>query len=1818
MRRTDHRTGTASSDGRSQSSAADAVDESVDREFTALVSRVGARDATILALRSLKRHLAADTILTMLDESDQSAGEHAAAFSRFAGGATDGDEWELDGPSFYTPAEPLRTDAASLSRQVASWRGYCEDMWDAEEREDIVGTCAAVTERSGSRPGGEAVALYTMMACKRAVWAFAKKDSWAVFPEHVCILLEAALQHRGDDLVLSVRGAVSKALSQTLPHVSGLRELPLERGHEVDMLHGAVWPSKVDGRRRLFRFDNMWRGDPNHSPLHDTVAWLVRPDPATPTTFESEQARLPCAGILETLQSLSVYDDTAVMPAGYQWKHGPSLGQSGEMIAGLCLRERNQEAFNATLRDRWLECLRVAAATPAAVSRAMVGDVARPTPALLLHGVELQWLGHNCLTLRGLSNLGTRRHRTQDTVRNGSQGDSPNSRPPKRKPCCVGRRAHFALSGARKVMALEPMEGEDQKQSEIVLLQRLDRESVNQMYYVLNSAMRNAQAKREYVSLMVTGPRSGDFEAPVPPGWQGGAEGLPVLVEDATARMATWSQEEGWTVDGTVLEPTADAELNLGTLMLAQVTPMIQQLDMAVSAMEKERAPDRLYRGLAGVRLDPSRYGVGRVVLWSSYSSCSADMSVAVGFTSSGDSAVFSILGAGAVRLSRGSRFAREREWLFPGGTLFTIDSSLSTEFAELLGKERLQLYELRVVSKRQAKALQVRQMLSRVHGSGLKCRVAGLYSVAEMLEDESIPVADVAHALMAHGTGTLGSPESKLLFASVCEMAELEQSTVLSQCMQEAAKAGASAAVRDLVAEGVDVRTRFEDGSMPLHLAAASGCADCTEELLLAGAQPNVRDGDGRLPCDVAHSARAHDTVRLLAKWHPLPRRLQDKYQKMSGGRCCASSLVAMLLIITLALVMSLDLVSIKASKPLLQPDAGRLLGLGECAGDWGGGMDYVQASVSNPQECFDMMKLPNVSGVMLASLTECDMYLTPRNIGTRRMAYPNRPLSITPQRVAQLFGKKQCSMCWTDNVEPTPSFLYFHLANAPDVSCQGPLSEGCGYAPAEPGVACPAHLSSGERGVWGCTDGSNCSTETCCRSRGGVSRCPLDKPVHCADCSTGRCCAEDVIDCVGQRAADCSDGPFLPCINQERVWSCSSVPTSFCSTVDLHGVMCPQSCQACPGSVPAEFLYMGGATLLHDGVVSGTGQGCISIAHGIKIVLPERYNITELVLSVFGSVELVEVAGDDDVWVATELQTRAGVVVATLPQPRCVQNFKVRTSARVCELTLQGRRCPSLFQISERCLTPGSSIVWGKEACDLAGKDLGVNVTWRDGPAVPDQSMSYNYGISSCTVQMQVTNTRNVWVSVCVARPHEAYVNVQPDPTPGRCYPDVEDPPRFHVIPRVSYTDCAQTLRQWAGERLASKASSFNSELTQVSYCLLYVSSNVPLGSWESQTDFVPQEHLAVLGPTIALPGRNGTTYRLLNHCYKLEEVNCEAECRKLAECAVFFINVKDKVCAMFSNVTQHYYDTDGTVYLKPSHADKLAITVGPFYCYDATVDVPAPDAGDKYRVSLTGKCPAGTTELTSMEECEDARGALALPSGPVEYAPTAHRGCTFLDTLRFRPKTDEALPNHDMVFATVCKQLPPIDQAYSAIDLAKSDFTDVRILSTACNQCLGIACTMLILWLVLMCRTLRCGCVMAMTLLNPMQTCIGVLSSIGSVLALIAAGSMCTILMDQCDDELRPECDVQWQASAGWAIGALVLTFFIAWLPRMHYTAKKRCAEYSAGKGSTTRSAATTWLSPQQSPQTLLPPLPLVARPVSPTTPTTPGHRPPQLAS
>eukprot|EP00756_Hemistasia_phaeocysticola_P056901 Hpha_TRINITY_DN33545_c0_g1::TRINITY_DN33545_c0_g1_i1::g.171004::m.171004 len=687
------------------------------------------------------------------DTTSAVAGGHASRFT--------------DGGAGHDLAEPLQffqeppsMAEADLPRQVAGWVGPKGRLWIDEEGDDMVGTAMAVAQRSSLGKGAEAAALYTMQVQARVVWFSGSDDSFSSVGRGFAQELESSWQR-------AVSDPASQAITVWVSGGDG-RKVELRKVHPTDELHVGV----RDGRKRdwssssapigsggerpptiMGRYTNANRGDPRDSTLHDSAAWLAVHDQGWDG---DEQRLLPPAAVLELLMSTAVYGTKAVPHESSRWQFGPSLGEEGEAFAEACVAETNQKKYCGDLHQRWKALV---ADSPEAL-RLLVerksAHEALPAPGTLLHSVELQYLG-----LRG----------------------SPD-------------RYHFALSGALK---LGLMPGDSTTR-----LVRIDAEHPVQPYWILNHAMRSAQNEDTSLVLQVTNADgfNGRYEAAYPWGW---APGRPVAPQSASGDVARWCEERSaWMVNETPLPAGAEVTLGMGTFMLRQVTPLMWYLEHALQELVKEagrRTPNRLYRGLAGVTLDPGVYGVGKVIMWSQFSSSSADMSVAQSFTG-GTAVIFTIVAKEVVCVAPASRFQREREFLFPSNSRFIVERSLGEEFAELLGMSA-QLFELRAVTWREAVAVRIRRAMAVVSGAHAPRRVGTLFEATNALEDGDRDVGDAARLLVSHDRGIPSAPEAAAHLGALCAVAGLCPAEVATEALCAVADDGQAEDVEALVTLG-------------------------------------------------------------------------------------------------------------------------------------------------------------------------------------------------------------------------------------------------------------------------------------------------------------------------------------------------------------------------------------------------------------------------------------------------------------------------------------------------------------------------------------------------------------------------------------------------------------------------------------------------------------------------------------------------------------------------------------------------------------------------------------------------------------------------------------------------------------------------------------------------------------------------------------------------------------------------------------------------------------------------------------------------------
>eukprot|EP01065_Artemidia_motanka_P018567 TRINITY_DN2188_c2_g1_i1.p1 TRINITY_DN2188_c2_g1~~TRINITY_DN2188_c2_g1_i1.p1 ORF type:complete len:1845 (+),score=535.42 TRINITY_DN2188_c2_g1_i1:194-5728(+) len=1700
------------------------------------------------------------------------------AAGRFAATAdTEGmDNDEL--PEFYDHREPPPVSESLLAQQVSDWAAYCGRLWSAEEREDLVGSCFVVAARSAAvcAHGSVAAALYTMMVTKRVVWA-AAEGSWLVLSDEAHAKLEPLFARGGAEAATVALTAAAAAAG--LPEPVGRPErADMEKGHPYDDLFGAVWTAADGGVHRLVRFDNTHRGHDALSPLHDTVAWLRPPASEPDRCFHAEQHRQPPAGVLETLLSLSVYDNAATMPAEFPWLIEASLGEKGNSLAELCLRERNQKAYSSALFAAWKRQLEVSAPAPRLLAEGKIGGLPTPTPAMLLNSIELQWL---------------------------RRPQHPGSPP-----------MHAALSGNPKLIMCE---------SDLLMkdMQRLEREAENQPYWSLNQAMRNTQQGRHAIHLQVGGDKK--YAAKCPQNWLPSQRLPPLRCTDGGS--AQWdSQCRSWMVaerggPSTPVPPEADVTFEIGTLMLHQVKPLLQHLDIAIHHLRpvSGECPQRLYRGLAGVQLDAGMYSVGKVVMWGQFSSSSADMSVATGFTSAGSSAVFSIVGGHAIKLARMSRFAREREWLYPASTLFAVDGTLSDEFARMLGKQSLQLFELRVVTRRQALALRVRNLLCAVRGDDAQARVGGLFKIALVLDDDSQNVGHAADLLLSRENGTLGSDEALVLHGRVCRLAQLSPRSHASSVLRTAASKpdGDPKVVEPLVMMmGADPNDRDQyTGDTPLHLAAACAPSEFVEQLLQHHANPFSKNLFQKLPCDVAADAKNHDSVRVISEFAPLPRRLGRKYAPIPN-----SLLIVHLIFLAVALALNQQsitapVVRCVATTPELSADLGEIVGTGHCRGPWGVEMVFALTPMTSIRNCYETLALPDVTGVNILPSPEtplCRAMISPRAGGMRQLddlhLYNTPVAAYGPAVVVHgTDDSKKRVTCWRKKAIPKQvSFAYTHLAAGPPGDCSNYTE--CGFAPEKPRPECTA-----QRTVINSTCGAP-----------GPAGCPASCSVlcpHCANSINGsKCCAKEQYECQDQMQWMCPTPEFFPCIDREECdpSTCMGQGENLKGFV---GVDCPATC-GCPGSIKAEFELPGAQSLLIDGLVATrTGGGCINLTAGVRLDFERTHKVSVVELYVHGSASTVQIGTADGgavTWqdVTTSWTHSGSKLVAYLPGSECTSVLLLRTSARVCEISVDvAEDCGSLYSVSTVCAVGRLQPV-RKSFCAAAGDSLGRTTMWKNG----------------CYTQIPSTQSRVRDLPVCVQFAPKSSISVST--SPGACAKVVGSREMYPFFTSFTTREgCQGMLSQWGHPRMAVAATFIEVDWgeDEQGYCLVHVSDVFP-GPGIGQSALIyttpwnqarivqqPEEpsytipfyfrSFASSDPPVFPKFPGGKGGNISGDCVSFQTAvpyekygsessdtpdvvlsiidGCRTACSDDAACAGYQFHQSGDPngahvtisCCFRRNVVSSSMSTtfDFGHFVMRSFDEVMRFPVFRFTCFrsEFVSDVP-----NDYRVAVNSPCPAGTTADMSVEECGQGATKLNLPVPPVpELDDHAPHGCTLTGRFRWTPsgmadKTWQAV-------TSVCKVLQPVDEQYSLIELATGQFGPAPVRHYLLPKTQGALTATCALFLACLGPMAACGYAtyaaaakrrmqkvkMKMKMLLIKMHCVVLVVQVGFTMqylytTLLIRGT----IKDLCGMENRSNCSVEFTAVTkypGWSSMLLGLNAILYFLHRRYPNALRSSA-------------------------------------------------------
>eukprot|EP01062_Namystynia_karyoxenos_P008778 TRINITY_DN130_c0_g4_i1.p1 TRINITY_DN130_c0_g4~~TRINITY_DN130_c0_g4_i1.p1 ORF type:complete len:2472 (+),score=825.32 TRINITY_DN130_c0_g4_i1:83-7498(+) len=677
----------------------------------------------------------------------------------------------------------------------------------------------------------------------------------------------------------------------------------------------------------IVRFDNKRRGQAKWSPCHDTTAWLPAFEVVGPTKMEiTKQAkpqpraagwgklkkavatgtvagainetikaspeqffrhtvdRLPPPGILDYIHSRRSEEHLRwAMPA---WECKPAINRVARKLIDKCYTVADQQKHDLGLEKEFRGILKQdkLLVQDNLLAASNVGDIAGmmrviadakcdpgnpATPQLIAHALDIQYL------------------KWDDRV------------------------FLLSLSGSRFVV----MECASERLTE---LSRVKDGHDDQPYWHLNYAMRMRQMGKEKTTLALAAVSgyAGKYHAPKPPTsapadrseltWQ-----LPVdlVHEKKKNQRCRWDiaggdLEQGcWRVypedkpDGISLE-NKDCSFELCTWMLGQLTPLIYHTDRAM--MELKNVSEhkvgysvcpppkgiKNYRGLANVSLPSSVYGQGKVVLWGQYSSSTTDRGVASAFAGGATAcAVFNLVGKSCRCIAQWSRFAREKEWLYPPGVKFRVVSALTEEQQQILGRQNLQLFSMEEIDEFQALEIYVRGVVPTVAGGEKGAeQVMQLFRIMQSLTSHHADEA-LVRALDPLG-GSLYTTAGQYLVRALVTRVRANP-VCFNQALHIAAAKGIVECVplfldtssEPRLGARADVTARTQHGHTALHLAALGSHFVMCKHLLMAHARPMML-GCGFVALEYAAMKRDYDTVRLLRPVTPgnrIPQRLAD-----------------------------------------------------------------------------------------------------------------------------------------------------------------------------------------------------------------------------------------------------------------------------------------------------------------------------------------------------------------------------------------------------------------------------------------------------------------------------------------------------------------------------------------------------------------------------------------------------------------------------------------------------------------------------------------------------------------------------------------------------------------------------------------------------------------------------------------------------------------------------------------------------------------------------------------------------------------------------
>ena len=729
-------------------------------------------------------------------------------------------------------------DVMALATSLAEWhspKGFC---WTNSVVSDLRANCGVMTTRHLQSQAPEDVVpiyLYTSAMYRRVLWAFWVNGSerWQEYTRTWKELDSAYAEMQRmtkKETTLRLRREVIKFMSIYMKTMSGgnVDKATLIPIRNVEYgLTGFEVAWGQDGSERVFIIRYECK-EHTLSPLSNSVAWLCNPvDYFHHETFGID-THMPPPGVFEYLESRP-HDEIREQK---EWGAVPVKNPDANALIQRCYAEPNQCRYSELLHMEMIGLLERTPINEEATRPLRTTMEAKlegkPTPQDIAHALELQRL------------------RWDNKV------------------------FIVALSGSPRIVTDTVAPFHQTK------VYRVYHECNEQPYFLMNETMRNKQSQGDSdsgptpgvtaplveVSCAAGGTDSGRYlpKEGKPEDLPQDRVGLPLTLrhENASNKVLVWNKEvELWELfhrnAPQVLRsiPHEEAKMRLGLWMLEATRPLMWFLDQSLRVIPAAK-PDsngsvKSYRGLANAVLPRDSYMQGGLVMWGAYSSSSVDQATATWFaTQEGPAAVFTIRGRSCALIAPWSRFAREKEYLYPPNTCFQVKTLLTEDQQQILGREELQLYELDEVDDFEALTIYITQTInSAITGQGMEL-VDQLVSVIQFLVNKDLLRA--LERVLSPTEPVLQQSYGLDIAKRLCALAEIEElpedvMKVIDKAMSIAARSGQDHVCGSLKDLGADAALKDGDGWCPVDHALIGGHRSTAELLLKLGGMEESRE---------------------------------------------------------------------------------------------------------------------------------------------------------------------------------------------------------------------------------------------------------------------------------------------------------------------------------------------------------------------------------------------------------------------------------------------------------------------------------------------------------------------------------------------------------------------------------------------------------------------------------------------------------------------------------------------------------------------------------------------------------------------------------------------------------------------------------------------------------------------------------------------------------------------------------------------------------------------------------------------------------------